>query len=59
MPVEMILLMTKNIHFRNKELVVKPNVSIPKNKLCNQCNQCKYDFDYSQASNIIELYKCL
>ena len=55
----MILLMTKNIHFRNKELVVKPNVSIPKNKLCNQCNQCKYDFDYSQASNIIELYKCL
>ena len=52
----MVLLMTKNIHFRNKELVVKPNVSIPKNKLCTQCRY-ENEYDYNQASNIIELYK--
>jgi hypothetical protein len=59
MPVEMVLLMTKNRHFLNKELVAKPANTIPKNKQHTQCNQCKYDneYDYNQNSNIIELYK--
>lgn len=61
MPVEMVLLMTKNRHFLNKELVAKPANSIPKNKQHTQCNHCKYDneYDYNQASNVIELYKHL
>jgi hypothetical protein len=56
MPVEMVLLMTKNRHFINKGLVAKPATSMHKNK---QHNQCKYDneYDYNQNSNIIELYK--
>jgi hypothetical protein len=59
MPVEMVLLMTKNRHFINKGLVAKPANTIPKNKQHNQCNHCKHEneYDYNQNSNIIELYK--
>ena len=56
MPVEMVLLMTKNRHFINKGLVVNSNVSQDKSK---QSTQCKHEneYDYNQNSNIIELYK--
>jgi hypothetical protein len=55
MPVEMVLLMTKNRHFINKELAVNTNASVSKNKICKYENEC----DDNQTSNIIELYKCL
>jgi hypothetical protein len=50
MPVEMVLLMTKNRHFLNKELVAKPPALVPKNEVSHE---------YNDVSNIIEMYKCL
>jgi len=55
MPVEMVLLMTKNRHFINKELAVNTNPSMSKNKICKYENE----YDDNQTSNIIELYKFL
>lgn len=60
MPVEMVLLMTRNRHFREKS-----NISLSKNKTCESENSHKHQYENeneymskcSQSSNVIELYK--
>lgn len=56
MPVEMVLLMTRNRHFREKL-----NISLPKNKICESENSYKYENENEHVSkcnlslNVIEL----
>ena len=48
MPVEMVLLMTRKRHFREK-----PNISLSKNKTCESENE--HVSKCNQSSNVIEL----